>query len=201
MSIDQEVVVTREEIDRACVDIDREAAPDVVLEREVSVRTASHETIIVDGERQVAALTEVEREIEFVSLGQQGPRGAQGPIGPAGGTAFERISGDAISALRVVWEDADGTVLPIDYRDDAHIDLIAGVTISAAAAAGLPVTVQRGGIVDVSGLGLALGRVWLGANGTLTQTPPNDGFDVLVGYAVSTSRLIVAFSDHIELPE
>lgn len=173
MSIKQEVVVTHGGVDLQGVEI----AQEVVV-------------------------TQHTPEREIVSIGGQGPRGSQGPIGPpGGGVAFERTSGEVISALRVVWEDDAGIILPIDYRDEAHIDLIAGVTITAAAAPGLPIAVQRAGVLDISGLGLPPGRVWLGANGALTTNAPTDGFDVLVGYALSSTRLIVAFSDHIELPE
>ncbi|MFN3985740.1 MAG: hypothetical protein ACK4KV_09620 [Rhodocyclaceae bacterium] len=126
-------------------------------------------------------------------------RGPAGPIGPAGGAAFQRTSGAALSALRVVWEDDSGVVHLLDYRDDAHIDMLAGITLTAAGAAGQLVTLQRAGVLDAAGLGLVPGRVWLGADGALTQTPPADGFDVLIGAAVAAGRLMLDVQDHITL--
>lgn len=132
-------------------------------------------------------------------IGRPGPAGPAGPIGPAGGAAFQRTSGAALSALRVVWEDDSGVVHLLDYRDDAHIDLLAGITLTAAGAAGQLVTLQRAGVLDAAGLGLVPGRVWLGADGALTQTPPADGFDVLLGAAVAAGRLMLDVQDHITL--
>ena len=131
---------------------------------------------------------------------EQGPPGIPGPPGPPGGAAFERVAGEPLSALRVVWEDPDGNVWPLDYRDDDHIDLLIGLTVTSGAA-GAVVTVQRGGVMDVQGLGLVPGRVWLGAGGQLSQSPPDDGHDVLVGYVTSDSRVYLTFNESINLED
>ncbi len=126
-------------------------------------------------------------------------RGERGMPGPAGDATFLRISAGPLSALHAVWEDATGVVHLLDYRDADHIDLLAGITVTAAGAAGQPVTVQRSGVLDAAGLGLAPGRVWLGIDGALTQAPPTDGFDVLLGNVVSPDRLILNLQDPINL--
>jgi len=126
-------------------------------------------------------------------------RGERGQPGPAGDATVLRTSAAPISALRGVWEDAAGVVHLLDYRDAEHIELLAGITVTATSAAGQPVTVQRAGVIDLAGLGLAPGSVWLGIGGALTQTPPDDGFDVLVGAVVSDSRLILNLQDSIAL--
>lgn len=136
--------------------------------------------------------------IEILAAAEQGPPGPSGPIGPAGGVAFTRQSDAPLSALRVVWEDESGVVRPLDAGNADHIDLICGLTLTAAAGPG-DVTVQRSGPVDDAAWNWAPGRVFLGANGALTQTPPVGGFDVLVGVAVSATRLILNFQDPIEL--
>lgn len=123
----------------------------------------------------------------------------QGQPGPAGDTTVSRIAGMPISALIVVWENPAGEVRGLDYRDVDHIDLIAGIATTAAPDAGATVQVQLLGVVDISGLGMVPGRVWLGPNGTLTQSPPADGFDVLVGRVVSGQRLYLSFTDYINL--
>jgi len=133
-----------------------------------------------------------------VELGIPGP---PGPPGQPGGTAFTRVSGMPMSALRVVWEDPAGVIHPLDFEDADHISLLCGVTVTAAAAAGQAVTVQRAGPVDVPGLGLTPGPVWLGSEGGLTQVPPVNGFDVRVGSVVSGQRMYIDISSPINLKE
>lgn len=131
-----------------------------------------------------------------VTRGVPGPRGLQGVPGPAGGAAFVRHADAPLSALRIVWENAAGAVYPLDPDDDAHLDLISGLTLTAAPGAG-DVTVQRSGPVDDSAWNWTPGRVWLGAAGALTQIPPSGTTDVLVGYAVSPTRLFLDIQDPI----
>jgi hypothetical protein len=141
-----------------------------------------------------------ERKVQVVTAGQQGVSGPPGQPGPAGGAAFNRQTDGPLSALKAVWEDANGVVRVLDYRDPDHIDLYAGVTTTATAQAGT-VTVQRSGPLDASGLGLTPGRVWLGADGALTQIPPETDFDLLIGYAVAPNRLILDPAEAVTLQE
>lgn len=160
---------------------------DVVIEREV---------IVLEELGESGVLVEVPApRVDVVTEALQGP---PGPPGPAGGAAFIRQSDGPLSALRIVWEDGSGVVRPLDSSDEDHIDLMSGLTLTAAASTG-PVTVQRSGPVNDAAWTWTPGRVYLGANGALTQTPPADGFDVLVGVAVSPTRLILDFQDPIEL--
>lgn len=146
---------------------------------------------------------EVEREY-LVSLQQaelqvleQGSQGPPGPPGPAGGAAVQRAAGEALSALRVVYE-LDGQAFTLDYRDAAHIDLLLGITLTSSAA-GDPVNIQRSGAITDGFWSWAPGRVYLGAAGALTQLPPDDGYQVLIGAAVAADRLLMNLTDPIEL--
>lgn len=121
-----------------------------------------------------------------------------GRPGEAGATQVVRQTVASLSALVVVWENEAGEVSPLDSRDTAHIDLICGLTVTAAAGPG-DVTVQSAGPVDDGSWNWTPGRVYLGANGALTQSPPVDGFDVLIGVAVSATRLLLNLQDPIEL--
>lgn len=157
------------------------------------------ELLIIDDESEI--IIEVDIDVEVLEAAAQGPRGPQGipgPPGPAGGTSHVRNSAAALSALLVVWEDELGVVRPLDSTDEDHIDLLCGLTITGTSSVG-PVTVQRTGAVDDTAWAWTPGRVYLGAGGSLTQTPPNNGFDVLVGVAVSPTRLILDFQDPIEM--
>ena len=158
--------------------------------------TTDTELLIIDGESEI--IIEVDTDVEVLEAAAQGPRGPAGPPGPAGGTSHVRNSAAALSALLVVWEDELGVVRPLDSTDEDHIDLLCGLTITSTSSVG-PVTVQRTGAVDDTAWAWTPGRVYLGAGGSLTQIPPNNGFDVLVGVAVSPTRLILDFQDPIEM--
>jgi hypothetical protein len=142
----------------------------------------THETIIIEGER-----------LEIVEIARQG---LPGPPGAGGGTALIRLAGETLSALRAVWEDAAGRVWLLDAHDAAHIALFAGITISSGNV-GDAVTIQRAGVIDAAGLGLVPGRVWVGANGALTQIVPASGFDLYIGAALSNQRLVISPSEPI----
>lgn len=135
----------------------------------------------------------------LVAAGEQGPPGRPGEPGPAGGSAFQRTAGETLSALRAVYE-LNGQVRYLDYRDEDNIDLLLGLTLTAAASGELT-NIQRSGPIDDSGWNWTPGPVWLGAAGALTQTPPADGFDVLIGAAVSATRITLNLQQPIELPE
>lgn len=100
-----------------------------------------------------------------------------------------RTAGETLSALRVVYE-LDEVVRYLDSQDAAHIELVSGVTLGAAEN-GSPVQVQRSGAIDDASWNWTPGVVWLGTNGTLTQAPPTQGFDLEVGVALSATRLAV----------
>jgi hypothetical protein len=108
------------------------------------------------------------------------------------------IAGETISALRAVWEDSDGHLYLLDAHDAAHIDLFAGVSLTAALL-GESLLIQRFGTLDATGLNLVPGPVWLGLNGALTQSPPETGFDLYLGAAISASRLILDPAEAVEL--
>lgn len=127
-----------------------------------------------------------------------GLRGAQGKQGLPGGSSFTRTVGEPVSALRVVYE-LDGRVYVLSSADAGHIDLLLGVTITAAAGIGDSIEIQRSGDIEDSGWSWQPGRIWLGSDGRLTQIPPTEGFDVLIGTAVSGTRVILNIQDAIKL--
>ena len=150
-------------------------------------------------EREIHVVIEREEgPVTIITEAGQGPPGPPGMPGPAGGTSHIRNSAAALSALLVVWEDELGVVRPLDSADEDHIDLLCGLTITGTSSAG-PVMVQRTGAVDDTAWSWTPGRVYLGASGALTQTPPDNGFDVLAGVAVSPTRLLLDFQDPIQM--
>lgn len=134
-----------------------------------------------------------------LALVSQGPRGPQGDPGPEGGNAVQRLAGETLSALRIVFE-LDGEVFYLDRADAAHVDLLLGVTTSSAAV-GEAINVRTSGSIDEPAWTFTPGPVWLGDDGALTQTPPADGFDVLIGAAVSATRINLNIQEPIDLSE
>lgn len=107
------------------------------------------------------------------------------------------VAGQTISALRVVYE-LNNTVRLLDYRDGDNIEFLLGITISAANA-GSMIKVKRNGTIEDSGWNWTTGRIYLGQDGYLTQTPAETGYDVLIGVAVSPTKIIIKIQDPIYL--
>jgi len=165
-----------------------------VVAKECSAHPIAH------SEPFAVVVSDDERGTVIVTAGAQGPMGPQGQIGPAGGSAFTRRAGETISALTAVYEDSLGIVYPLSNTDEINIDLLAGIAITGAHA-GADITIQRSGPLDASGLNLQPGRVWLGMDGALTQTPPENGFDTLLGYATAEQRIYIDISESIQLEQ
>jgi len=146
---------------------------------------------------EYAVTVELEPDVVLVTEGEQGPPGVPGAPGPAGGQAVQRPAGEAISALRAVYE-LDGLVYLANTLDESTVYLVIGVAISGAPMGG-SLNIQRSGEITDSGWNWTPGLVWLGSNGTLTQTPPISGFRVNVGVAVSPTRLWLNLDYPIDL--
>lgn len=133
-----------------------------------------------------------------IMAGQRGAQGRQGAPGPDGGSTLQRFAGNqTISALHLVYE-LDGAVYPLSFTDGEHIALALGVSLTAADPFEV-LNVQRSGAIDEPSWSWTPGFIWLGASGALTQVPPTSGFGLLVGAAVSATRLILNLQQPIEL--
>nr|WP_312375053.1 hypothetical protein [Delftia acidovorans] len=155
------------------------------------------EVEILAEEAQDSVLVEQVEEIEILAVAEQGPPGRPGEPGPAGGASVQRTSGTNLSALLAVYE-LNGVVRALSADDAAHIDLLLGITMTAAQV-GEPVNVQRLGSIEDSSWNWVPGRIYLGTHGSLTQTPPTTGFDLLIGSATSPTRIALNLQDPISL--
>lgn len=108
-----------------------------------------------------------------------------------------RSAATTVSALRLVTESASG-VSPLDPTDDGQVAGLLGVSISAGDA-GDEIRIKTGGTIDDAGWSWAPGFVYAGANGTLTQTYPASGWEIVVGYAPSATRLNLTFDEPVKL--
>lgn len=155
------------------------------------------DTVIVAGEAYALVIERDGPPKQIVLQGQQGPAGTPGEPGPAGGSAVQRIAGETLSSLRVVYEQ-DGQVLSLDNSDTDHIYQLLGVTLSAATA-GSQINVQTMGSIDDSGWAWTPGPIYLGAGGAITQTPATDGHLVFLGAATSATRINLNINEPIDL--
>lgn len=156
-------------------------------------------TTILAQEADSSVLREEVEVIQVVADAEQGPPGPRGEVGPAGGATVSRVAGSTLSALVAVWEDAAGRVHALDQNDEDHVFTLLGITLTAADAGQL-IDVQRSGALTDSAWAWTPGqRVYLGLAGALTATPPAAGFDVLIGTALSPTRLLLNLQDPIEM--
>ena len=166
-----------------------------VPEAAVFIEDAAPSVITLDDTTDLLVLPVEDTQV-VVAAGVQGPPGIPGP---AGGQVLERTAGELLSALRAVFEDAAGLVWLADAAEAGEVFTLLGVTTTAADAY-QQVLVQRLGAIDDAAWSWTPGvRVYLGAAGQLTQTPPATGFDVLIGVALSPTRLLLNIQDPIEM--
>ena len=97
-------------------------------------------------------------------------------------------AGVNLSALRAVTTDANGDAVYAS-NDTLQNAQVVGLTATAANA-GQVVTVKTSGIIADASWNWTKGAVFLGTNGTLTQTAPTGGAVIVhVGKALTTTQL------------
>lgn len=154
-------------------------------------------SILVEGSRCEMVVDVLEKTEVVIAPGGQGPPGPPGPPGGGGDQYVTRTAGQTISANRVLYDRA-GLVYPLGQADAENIYAILGLSVSAGQS-GAQISVQRSGTVTDSGWSWAYGRVYLGSNGQLTQTPPSSGFSVLIGFAATATSINLSINDPIEV--
>jgi hypothetical protein len=153
------------------------------------VVTTDRYVLQVAGPGVNATLAVVNKSLQLVTVGTQGPPGPQGDQGPPGGSTVSRNAGEAISGHRAVAIRNDGLVYYVSPADP-EADYVFGITNNAAAQGDALAIVISGEVIEPS-WNWTVGSVWLGVNGTLTQVVPTSGSLVRVGTAVAPTSLFV----------
>lgn len=111
---------------------------------------------------------------------------------------FLRVAAEPISALRVVRSNTSTSVLLARWPEiEARSPL--GISVNAASAFA-SVRIQHTGEIEDSGWTWTVGTpVFCGVNGTLTQTMPTSDYALVVGEAVTPTRLVVRIQGPIFL--
>lgn len=126
--------------------------------------------------------------------GPKGDRGPQGVPGPPGSDVVAGTAAEALGGHRMVRGARDALTYATN-TDASHADDIQGLTLGAAAA-GAGVLLQRAGdVAEPSWSWTPETPVFLGPNGQLTQTPPDDSaaFTLCVGFAATPTTLVLRF--------
>lgn len=127
--------------------------------------------------------------------------GRQGPPGPSrlANTVVHFPAASALSGHRAVVLNDLGQAIYADHRTLAHAGKILGVTLNAAAAGELIAIQTYGRLSEASWTWTLDAPVFVGADGLLTQSAPNTGFVVTVGFPLSATELFIDISMPIEL--
>ncbi|WP_270175219.1 hypothetical protein [Diaphorobacter sp. ED-3] len=138
-----------------------------------------------------SVLQEVVESVEILAVAEQGPQGIQGVPGPAGGATLIPVGATPLSGHSAVALGGDGKLQPADCTLAAHRGAVLGV-VANAYAAGADAVVSNNIPLEHAGWTWAVGPVFLGAAGVLTQAlPVGAKFSQVVGHAVSATRVLI----------
>lgn len=138
-----------------------------------------------------SVLQEVVESVEILAVAEQGPQGIQGVPGPAGGATLIPVGATPLSGHSAVALGADGALQPADCTLAAHRGAVLGV-VANAYAAGADAVVSNNIPLEHAGWTWAVGPVFVGAAGVLTQAlPAGAKFSQVVGHAVSATRVLI----------
>lgn len=131
-----------------------------------------------------------------IMAGQRGAQGRPGTDSGGGVQTIVRSAGETVSALRIVYESSQ-LVHPVNPATDSVFQAL-GLAITSGST-GAEITIQTLGFVDDSAWSWTEGIVWCGPNGVLTQTPPTTGWDFIIGFATSATRLYIDLNEPVLL--
>lgn len=149
---------------------------------------------------QVVELVQDSTDVEVFLLwgGRKGNTGEQGIPGPPSVSVYRTASG-AIGGHRVVRSVSATAVGYASAADASHGDDTIGVTTQAAVD-GASIEVQRTGTLTHAGWTWTQGeRIYLGADGSLTQTVPDEthAFIQVVGHAEASDSMFIKIESPI----
>jgi hypothetical protein len=127
-----------------------------------------------------------------------GGRGPQGPQGPAGGSTRSYVAGETFSTNRLVYA-VNGQVFTCSSDQVDTIEQMIGLAVQSGSI-GFPVEVQSLGYkMDGSWTWSGQGKLYCGASGQLTETPPASGAIVSVANIVSPTEIDIKIDNLIEV--
>lgn len=137
--------------------------------------------------------------------------GRQGVAGPAGKDAvpselIEQIYiklkiTNPISGHRVICTDSAGVPINCDAATVSHANMAIGISVGAATELGDEIAIQRAGMLVEPSWDFRVGPVYIGINGSLTQTLDGCSFIQQIGVAITPTSVIVGLQPALVLSE
>lgn len=150
----------------------------------------------LDQETITVVLSEGITVIDEAAQGQRGPQGIQGVKGDPGeggiGGTINRTAAVVLSGQRVITTDENGGAIYADKDTSSHVGRVLGISMNAAMIGALVVVKTFGEFSEPTWNWNAGDPIYLGANGTLTQTPPNTGFLLEVAFALTSTSIFIS---------
>ena len=141
-------------------------------------------------------MTEGVTLIDGALQGQIGPQGVQGEKGDPGeggiGGTINRTAATILSGHRVIATDVNGEAIYADKDTPSHVGKVLGICTHAAIAGATIVIQAFGEFTEPTWNWTAGSPIYLGANGTLTQTPPTTGFLLEVAFALTSTSIFIS---------
>ena len=159
----------------------------------IYVNTITEEIVIDEDDGDIVSIIE---EVDEVFETQEG---AQGQPGPAGGVTFTLIAGEDLGGHRIVVVNDSGQAIYADPSNTDHAFRLAGMTTGAVSSAGAATIQGAGEIIEPSWSWTPGIPVFLGPNGTLTQTAPTTGLSIIVAIVLASNKLRLDLYPAIEL--
>lgn len=155
--------------------------------------------VVVETRDTVSVVTSLDTVSVITTAAEQGPPGPVGPIGQAGATYLTYLADGPLSGHRVVRPTTAGAVGYASSAIAMDANSALGITVGAALS-GASIDVQAAGeMTEASWSWLPGLPVFLGLNGLLTQVPPSSGFQLVVGVAVTATKLAINIKQPIVL--
>ena len=105
----------------------------------------------------------------------------------------------ALSGNRAVCLNASGELIYADSSTVAHAHKVLGIT-TGAVSEGAEGTVQTNGEMTEAGWAWTIGSpVYLSTNGSLSHTAPSSGFVLVVGFALTATKIFIDIKQSIIL--
>lgn len=157
------------------------------------------ETLVLVEEARQELLIEERERVQILTEAKQGPRGAQGIPGPAGGATTVTVGAAPLSGHSAVALDAAGLLIKADCTNLAHLGAVVGL-LTDAYAPGDQAVVQTAFTVEHVGWTWAPGPVFVGTAGQLTQSlPVGAAFSQVVAHALAATLVLVDVQPPISL--
>jgi hypothetical protein len=150
---------------------------------------------VTSGERKTIVSVKSKNRVSAVLFGIRGLRGE------AAEAIVTKIAAINLGGHRVVFCSSAEEVDYADNENFAHKDLILGITTQAADE-GDEIQIRTSGELTENGWNWQTGNlIYCGASGLLTQMPPQTGFLMVIGTAISPTTIFINLRQPITLTE